>query len=294
MRLQFSPFSILFLSFVLCCCSRQEPKSTDLVTFPLRGKVISVDTVKQRVTLAHEEIPDYMMAMTMPFRVKERALLRPLEPGDSVFATLAVSRTESWLETINVMKAGEKSEPMSPEAISFKHLFKLGEMFPDEVLLNQDGKAIRLKDHRGKALAMTFIYTRCPLPDFCIRMSDYFARIQRELKKDKLLDGKWHLLSISFDPKFDSPKVLKSYGKSYNADFSVWEFATDPDTSGKTVLRIADGLDLTYGDDEGLIQHNLRTVLIDKEGNLVKVINGNEWTPEEVVREMKLIVNGER
>ncbi len=293
MRLPFISFSILFLGLVLSCCSRQEPKSTDLVTFPLRGKVISVDTVKQRVTLAHEEIPDYMMAMTMPFKVKERALLRPLEPGDSVFATLAVSRTESWLETINVFKAGEKTEPMSPEAISFKHLFKLGEMFPDETLLDQEGRTVRFSDFRGKVLALTFIYTRCPLPDFCIRMSDYFARIQRELKKDKSLDGKWHLLSISFDPKFDSPKVMKNYGKSYNADFSVWEFATDPDTTGKAVLRIADGLDLTYADDEGLIQHNLRTVLIDKEGKLVKVINGNEWTPEEVVGEMKRIVNGE-
>ena len=287
MRLPFISFSILLPSFVLSCCSKQEPKSIDLVTFPLRGKVISVDTVKQRVTLAHEEIPDYMMAMTMPFKVKERALLRPLEPGDSVFATLAVSRTESWLETINVFKAGEKTEAMSPEAISFKHLFKPGEMFPDETLLNQEGKPVHLSDYRRKVLALTFIYTRCPLPDFCIRMSDYFARMQQEMKKDKSLDGKWHLLTISFDPKFDSPKVLKSYGKSYSADFSVWGFATDPDTTGKTVLRIADGLDLTYADDEGLIQHNLRTVLIDKEGRLVKVINGNEWTPEEVVGEIK-------
>ena len=290
MRLPFNSFSILLITFVISGCSKQQPKSTDLVTFPLRGKVISVDTLKQRVTLAHEEIPDYMVAMTMPFRVKERALLRPLEPGDSVFATLAVSRTESWLETIDVTVPGERLEQMSPEAISFKHLFKVGEEMPDEELLNQEGKPIRLKNYRGKALAMTFIYTRCPIPDFCIRMSDYFARIQRELRKDKSLDGKWHLFSVTFDPKFDSPKVLKSYGKTYGADFSVWEFATDPDTTGKTVLRIADGLDLTYGDDDGLIQHNLRTVLIDRDGKLVKVINGNEWTPEDVSSEMRALM----
>jgi len=275
------------VALFLTSCTKQNSKPTDLVTFPLRGKVISVDTVKQRVTLAHEEIPDYMMAMTMPFKVKERALLQPLEPGDSVFATLAVSRTESWLETINVISEGEKAEVMSPEAIAFKHLFKPGEMFPDETLLNQEGKPVHFSDYRGKVLALTFIYTRCPLPDFCIRMSDHFARIQQELKKSRSLDGKWQLMTISFDPKFDSPKVLKNYGKSYGADFSVWEFATDPDTTGNTVLRIADGLDLTYGDDEGLIQHNLRTVLLDKGGKLVKVINGNEWNPEEIVDEIK-------
>jgi protein SCO1/2 len=278
---------ILFLVLSILGCGKQEQKPTDLVTFPLRGKIVAIDTARHRVMIAHHEIPNYMMAMTMPFRVKNNALMQEVQPGDSIVATLAVSREESWLETVKVIQKGEQVEPMSPEAIKLKHLFQPGEALPDDALLNQDGKTIRLGDYKGKVLALTFIYSRCPLPDFCIRMSNHFARIQQTLSKDRELNGKWHLISISFDPKFDSPKVLKEYGKSYKADFSTWEFATDPDTSGKTIMRLADGLDLTYAEDEGLIQHNLRTVLIDKEGKLAKVISGNEWKPEDVVGEIK-------
>jgi protein SCO1/2 len=276
----------VLVPFLLLSCSRQEQKPTDLVTFPLRGKVVAIDTARHRVTIAHHEIPNYMMAMTMPFRVKNNALMQGVQPGDSVVATLAVSREESWLETVKVIQKGEQVEPMLPEAIKLKHLFQPGDALSDDALLNQDGKTIRLGDYKGKVLALTFIYTRCPLPDFCIRMSNHFARIQQALSKDKSLDGKWHLISVSFDPMFDSPKVLKAYGISYKADLATWEFATDPDTSGKAIMRLADGLDLTYAEDEGLIQHNLRTVLIDKEGKMVKVISGNEWQPEDVARDI--------
>ena len=123
-------------------------------------------------------------------------------------------------------------------------------------------------------------------------MSNHFAKLQRSITKDRSLDGKWHLLTISFDPKFDTPKVLKDYGKTYGADFSTWDFLTDPDSSGQAIMRIADGLELTVEDDEGgLIVHNLRTVLIDPHGKLSHVIKGNEWTPEEVAAEMREMIS---
>lgn len=286
--------TLLFLSasFLLLSCSKQEGEQTDLVTFPLRGKVVSVDTAKSRVTISHEEIPDYMMAMTMPFKVKDPALFSELEPGDSVQGTLMVSRTESWLETIRIIGKGEVPDVLSAGDAIFKRLFKKGDNLPDEALVNQDGRRVRFSTYEGKALALTFIYTRCPLPEFCIRMSDHFAKLQTSLKKDRSLDGKWHLLTISFDPRFDTPKVMKDYGKTYGADFSTWDFLTDPDTSGRAIMRIADGLELTVEDDEGgLIAHNLRTVLIDQRGKLVKVIKGNEWTHEEVAAEMREMIS---
>ena len=148
--------------------------------------------------------------------------------------------------------------------------------------MNQDGKRVRFSDFRGKVLAFTLIYTRCPIPDFCIRMSDYFSRIQKTLGKDPALRGKWHLMSISFDPKNDTPEVLKKYGRNYGADFSTWDFVVDKIS---TIQQLGDGLDLTFYDDEGgLIAHNLRTVLINQKGNLVQVIKDNEWKPEEVVK----------
>jgi len=155
---------------------------------------------------------------------------------------------------------------------------------PDFSFVNQEGRRVRLSDYRGKVVAMTFIYTRCPLPDFCIRMSDHFARVQKSLSADRTLAGKWHLMTISFDPKFDTPPVLKNYGKVYTKDLSTWDFVTD---SMKTILDIADGLELVTEDDEGgLIAHNLRTAVIDKKGALVEVFRGNEWTPQQLKQAM--------
>ncbi|HEY4611619.1 MAG TPA: SCO family protein [Bacteroidota bacterium] len=267
------------------CAPKEEKKETELVTFAVKGEVVAIDTAKMRVTIAHEEIPNYMMAMTMPFRVKDAALFSAVQVGDSVQGTLAVSRTESWLETLSVTHAGEQAPTMPAEEISFRKLFKVGEPLPDVSLINQDGKRIRFSDYRGKVLAFTFIYTRCPIPDFCIRMSDYFARIQRALKNDARLNGKWHLLSVSFDPKNDTPEVLKKYGKNYGADFSSWEFVVEQES---VIQRLGDGFDLTFYDDEGgLIAHNLRTVLIDRAGNLEEVIKDNEWKPEDVVKRIR-------
>ena len=277
---------ICFFSLLLISCGKKEEKQTDLVTFPLRGEVVAIDTAKRVVTIAHEAIPNYMNAMVMPFKVKDPALLKGFAIGDSVGATLAISRTESWLETLRLLRKGENVEAAPAEEIEFKRLFHEGDLLPDERFLNQDGKQVRLSDFKGKTVALTFIYTRCPLPDFCIRMSEHFRQLQKLLSGEPTLSGKWHLVSVSFDPKYDRPPVLKQYGKNYGADFSTWDFVTDPDTSGLALQHFADGFGLTYVPEEGTFTHNLRTAILDKEGKLVKILVGNEWKPEEIVKEI--------
>jgi protein SCO1/2 len=277
------------LTLLLLSCSKQEQKPTDLATFPLKGEVVAIDTVKHRLTISHEEIPNYMDAMTMPFKVKDLELLKSVDIGDSIQGVLAVSHTESWLETFTITGKSEASSTHLAEGATHTRVFKEGESLPAVELTNQDAKQIYFNNFKGKALALTFIYTRCPLPDFCIRMSNHFAKIQRLLSKDKALDGKWHLISISFDPKFDTPKVLKNYGQSYRADLTTWDFVTGDQTA---ITKLTIGLGLSLSDDEGgLIAHNLRTVLLNKEGKIVRVIQGNEWTPEEVVDAMKKMVH---
>lgn len=273
----------------LLSCKKETP-STELVTFPLKGEVIAIDTARLRITIAHEEIPDYMAAMVMPFKVRDRELFEGFEPGDSVQATLAVSRTESWLATLSLLRRGEAPEELTTGNIQLKRLYKTGDTLPDLRLLNQDGAPVYFSSFRGKAVAVTFIYTRCPLPEFCIRMSDYFAKIQKALTSDSRLSGRWHLVTVSFDPRFDTPRVLKEYGMNYGADFLTWDFVTDPDSTGRSVRRLADGLDLTYENDEGLIAHNLRTVLLDRQGRIVEVIKDNEWKPQEIVEKIRSIV----
>jgi protein SCO1/2 len=282
---------LVFLTFLLLSCSKQEQKATELVTFPLRGEVVAIDTVKHKLMVAHEEIPNYMDAMTMPFKVKNLELLKSVQIGDSIQGVLAVSRTESWLETFTVTGKGEPPTARMTEETILARMFKEGESLPAIEVTNQGGRKIRFSDFKGKALALTFVYTRCPLPDFCIRMSNHFAKVQRLLARDKSLDGKWHLISISFDPKFDTPKVLKNYGQSYSADFLTWDFVT---ADQATITKLTDGFGLSFSDDEGgLIAHNLRTVLLDKEGKIMKVISGNEWMPDELVDAMKKAIHEE-
>ena len=280
-----------FVVVLLASACSKEQQPTDLVTFDLKGVVVSVNYQQHRIIINHEEIPDYMMAMTMPFKVKDTTILYRVQPGDTVRGTLAVSRSESWIEKLAVLSKGEVFESSSQApAEMFKRIYKVGEKMPDFSFINQEGRRVRLSEYRGKVVAITFIYTRCPLPDFCIRMSNNFARVQKELGADPRLAGKWHLMTISFDPKFDSPAVLKNYGKIYTKDLATWDFVTD---SMKTILDIADGLELvTEDDDGGLIAHNLRTAVIDKNGALLEVYKGNEWTPIQLKKKMVDEIHG--
>jgi protein SCO1 len=278
------PIVLLAALTLSSCTRREEYKPTDLVTFPLKGEVVAIDTVKHRITVAHEEIPNYMDAMTMPFKVKNLTLLKSAQVGDSIQGILAVSRVESWLDTFVVIGKGEPISTQLMEGSIMSRVLKEGDTPPPVELTNQDGKKIHLGDFKGKVVVLTFIYTRCPLPDFCIRMSNHFAQLQKILQGNPSLKGQWHLVSVSFDPKFDTPKVLKQYGITYSADFATWDFAT---ADQATIMELGDGFGLTVGDDEGgLLAHNLRTVLLDKAGKIVNVIEGNEWTPEDVAEQL--------
>jgi protein SCO1/2 len=288
MRMQVWTVVVFIFLLISGCGGKEERKETDRVTFPLKGEVVGIEMEKKRLMVAHEEIPNYMMAMTMPFKVKDTTLLMGLEIGDSIHATLVVSRAESWLENIAVIGKDDRRSTLVVGDMPFKKLFKEGEPFPNFTFTNKDGKQIQLSDYRGKVVAFTLIYTRCPLPDFCILMSDNFAKIQRTLAKDRSIKDRWQLLTISFDPTFDRPEVLMRYGKNYGADFSTWEFAVG---SESTIRALADGLDLTLADDEGgLIAHNLRTVLMDAQGRLHKIIKGNDWTPDDIVKEVRALI----
>jgi len=203
-----------------------------------------------------------------------------------------VDGLKMWLEDVVITKESSGStDPTGAARVEPKP----GEDVPDYRLVNQDGKAIRIKDYRGKALLLTFIFTRCLMPDQCTLMSNNFAAIDRELQKQPELREKTHLISISFDPEYDTPKVLRSYGaaitgKYSDETFAHWEFA-----SGSTdeVKGIAQFFGLRYNKDsesgEEQIIHSLRTALIGPDGKIVKVYRGNEWKPEEVLNELKSV-----
>ncbi len=252
---------------------------------------MAVEKDKQMVTVAHEDIKELMPAMTMEFSVPARWVYEvPLVPGDHITATLVVDGLKQWLEDVVITK--ESSESTSPGGTARVEA-KPGEEVPDYRLVNQDGKAIRIKNYRGKALLLTFIFTRCQMLDQCTLMSGNFETIDRELQKQPELRAKTHLLSISFDPEYDTPKVLRSYGGAYTGNytdetFEHWEFASGtPDE----VKGIAQFFGLRYNKDsetgQEQIIHSLRTALIGPDGKIAKVYRGNEWKPEEVLQDIK-------
>ena len=281
------PSIILVLSLVLftgTACRRHT--SANEKRFDLKGKVVVVEIDKHLVTIAHEEVKGFMPAMTMPFMLPDESTLQFLATGDEINATLVVDGAQSWLENVTITR--QSSDPSATTGVTEA---KEGDEVPDYRLVNQDNKEIRLHNFRGKALLLTFIYTRCPLPEYCNLMSTNFAAVDRELQKDKNVYSKTHLLSITIDPEYDTPKVLRSYGSAHteryeSETFEHWDFATGTKDQIKGVAQF---FGLRYFQDNDQIVHGLRTVIIGPDGKVVKVYRDNQWKPDEVAAEMTQI-----
>ena len=288
--------TVLLLSCitVLVAGCRRHPSANEK-RYPINGKVVAVDKNDRTATIEHEDIVGYMPAMTMPFKIKNDADLEMMKPGDQVTGNLVVDDTSSWVEIATI---AEGTAPLSPTA-AIPGEPKPGEEVPDFGLTNQDGKRIHLTQYRGKALALTFVYTRCPQPDQCTLMSTNFATVDKELQKEPDIYAKTHLLTISFDPDYDTPKVLRSYGASHTGRYSDetfqhWEFATGTKDEVKGVAQFF-GLryfqDTESGDEQ--VIHSLRTAVIGPDGKLVKLYRGNEWKPTEIVSDLTKLVSSQ-
>ncbi len=268
------------LSLALGGCSRKPPDA-DAQRYDLKGTVVSVDRARKIINVDHEEIPGYMAAMRMPFPLKDADALRVVEPGDTIQATLVVADTEYWLES----PAITKKLPGSAAAEVAGAEPQPGAEVPDVKLVNQDGRQVRTDQYRGRALLVTFIYTRCPFADQCPLMSANFAQINGQLASDPALRDGTRLLSVTLDPEYDRPDVLRAYGSTYaGGKFDNWDFATgDPEE----IRRLAQFFGLSYKAEGGQIVHSLRTALVSPEGRLVKIYRGNEWKPSAVLDDLR-------
>lgn len=271
----------LFMALLGCTQSKRK----EVRHFALEGKVVAVDKSKNEITLDHREIPGYMPAMTMPYRLQDTWVLNVAQPGDELRGTLVVSANEAHLEDVSVNKSSSTAETSSTSTV---HLPEIGEQIPDFVFVDQDGHRVRLSQFRGRPLLLTFIYTRCPLPDFCIRMSNNFGELAKDLKRtDPAVYRRLQLLSISIDPEFDKPPVLKRYGKSWAGDvdpsFEHWKFVSG---SPAETRKAANYFGLSYNSESGQIVHSLRTVLIASDGKIAAQYGGNDWTPAQLEAEV--------
>ena len=262
------------------------PLPADSATYQLRGIVVTSDAAKGVVTIDTEAIPGLMGAMTMPYKLAQPGVATELHPGDHINARLRISSSASVLDQIDV--TAQAKPDYKPDKLY--NVPTPGQAVPDFKFLNQAGKTIAIDQFRGKALLVTFIYTRCPLPDYCIRMSRNFADIQHQLAADPQLYNKTHLLSVSFDPAHDTPKVLRSYGAAYAGAgaFSHWDFAAPSSTDLDAVDQFFD-VGVSPGADSTLT-HSLSTAIIAPSGKIFRWYPSNDWAPSAVVDDIKQAV----
>ncbi len=285
---------LIFISILLfTACQKTQTQSqnasAEAKRYELKGQVVAVDKAKKTATIKHGAVADYMPAMTMEFPIKEDWVWDDLNPGADIRADLVVDKDSYWLEKVGISALPNPNQTPLPVR---EDVAQIGNQVPNFNLTNQDGKRISMNDFRGKATAVTFIYSRCPLPNYCILMSKHFSDLANQLNDNAELKDKIRLLSISFDPATDTPAKLKEYGRGYlgkdsKTDFSVWQLATGTDKETKTV---ADFFGLRYEvdqNDKTQFNHSLRTVVITPDGKVRRVFSGNEWTTDELLKELQ-------
>jgi protein SCO1/2 len=278
----------LALAVASACAKAPEQR-----TFSMQGQVQSLDAPRKLVVVKHGEIKGFMPAMTMPYEVEEAGALDGLAPGDLINASLVVFSNGAHLTQIKKVGTAPLEKPPAdvpnpPAAASGFELLKPGESVPDGRFVDQDGKKRHFGAFKGSTVVITFIYTRCPLPTFCPLMDRHFVTLQTALKADPAMRAV-RLVTVSFDPATDTPPVLTQHAKSLNADLARWTFLTgDRDDVDRFAARFGVSVARALTDARD-ITHNLRTAIIDADGKLVKVYTGNDWSPEQVLADLKSI-----
>ncbi len=269
---------------LLASCNRSA--STQPRRYTLKGTVISIDKNAGTADVDNEPIQGFMEKMVMPYKIQPASLLNELQPGDVITADVVVEPNSYWLENVKV--TAHTQVPASEKPAASLHVPTPGEEVPDFKLINQAGRQISLRQYRGETLLLTLIYTRCPFPDFCPRVSHAFAAIDKEIQADPARYGKTHLLSVSFDPTHDTPKILRAYGFSCAGSkdpalFQRWEFAAIPKAE---LPQFADFFALAYEDNDGVITHSLSTAVISADGKIYRWYHGAAWEAPDLLQDV--------
>ena len=266
-------------------CKKSEPaaQQEQVKRYHLVGKVVSIDQQGATLNVDGQEIPGFMAAMTMPYPVKDKQSLSTLNPGDEITADVVVGSDGAYLENIVVTKKAAPGAGKPSGASS--HQPQPGESVPDFAFIDQDAKRIHLSAFRGDVVLVTFIYTRCPFPDFCPLVSKNFAHVYAETQSNPALRSKLSLLSVSFDSAHDTPPVLRKFGESFRSitgdePFKRWEFAVVPKNELKEVTSF---FGVSYTEDKDQFVHSMSTSVITPDGKIYSWHEDTDWKPEELI-----------
>lgn len=282
----------MLLSFILLACGCQVARPSAVYT--VKGTIREISADHRTVAIQHQEIPGYMSAMTMPFPVKAPALLDGFVPGEEIQFRLVVFPRDAYIDQIIAAqpfpnRSVEKKPltPDSPDNQGELHLPQNGEPAPDFSLVNQDGHKVHLSDFRGRILVLNFVYTRCPLPTYCPRLMEEFGTAQKLLKE--AMGREVAFLTITFDPRFDTPAVLKQYGSRYDVDGASWQLLSgEPDE----IRKVASFFNVAYWTSpQGTIEdHTLSAAVVDRTGKVVRFYSGQRWSASDLVRDVQTLL----
>lgn len=280
--------ALLFVALVVAGCKPNSPAPANPPatnqTYAVRGVIQRIPPDHRHLTIKHEAIPGYMAAMTMDFSVRDTNALAGFVPGDEISFTLVVSEDDDWIENLKrTGGTGAVSGPPGWHAVEPE--LHAGDTLPDFEFTSETGQTVRFSDFRGRAVAFTFFFTSCPLPEYCPRMNKNFAEARKILLADTAAPANWEILSISFDSSFDTPQILAGYANFYrgtNAD--RWLFAV---AATNTLTELAPKVDLNVWRENGTLSHNLRTVVLDGGGKIFRQFDGNDWTPQDLANAIR-------
>ena len=259
-------------------------------TFVVQGIVRGIDFAGKRVTVEHEDIAGFMPAMTMPFDVKTMAEVEPLKAGDAIEFQLIVNAKASWIEGVKKIDPREIQLPdkkvVESDPTAKVARLKEGDVLPEFQLMDSKGRQLTRDTFAGKPLLITFIFTRCPIPNFCPLMTNNFREIQQALAEVPDRPASMQFLSISFDSEFDTPEVLAQYAARHTKDTDQWRFATG--TTAET-RRLTQAFSVTVQPESGTISHGLATALVGPDGVIRNIWRGNGWKPAAVVEAMRTL-----
>lgn len=264
----------------------QTATATALRTFAVKGVILKINPGEDEVIIRNEAISNYMDAMTMPFPLKNPDAVAGLRRGDKVAFQLHVNDDYSWADhfsKIGTVTLDPDQAPAEPKPATASGAKSSRSPLLDYKFTNELGQAVSLNDFRGQALAVTFFYTRCPLPNFCPRLSRNFQEASQKLEAMTNAPTNWHFISISFDPEFDTPEVLRNYGNSYRYDPAHWSFLTGPPDK---IAELARASGVEYQASGGTINHNFRTLIVNAQGHLQMIFPTSGDLSDQIVSEI--------
>jgi len=276
------------MALALLGCGRSTNSEERADHYDTRGVVRGFSPDRSTIEIQHENIPNFMPSMTMPFVARDPKQIADLKSGDPISFRMTVTEKDFWIENVKKIRREEVNvaEPKQTSSVSTggEARLKEGDEMPAFSLTNQNGERVSLDTFHGQPLVLTFVFTRCPVPNFCPRMSNNFEELQAAIKASGGTLATTRLLSITLDPGYDTPKVLNDYAAFHHADSKIWSFATGDE---KEIDSLTRAFSVYRQNEGGSISHGLATALINRDGRIDRIWRGNAWTPAEVIEAIK-------